>query len=142
MKFAPVLFLAAIVSLLTMSMTAPAQATSSRTWVSSTGTSNGVCGRSSPCDTFTNALVATTAGGEIDCVDAGSYGTVTITIAVTIDCGSGDTGAVGAITVGVGGTGILVLAGANDAVTVRKLSINGIGTGNTGINFQSGKSLE
>ena len=144
MKPAPVLFLAAIVCLLTMSMTAPAQATSSRTWVSSTGTNNTVCSRSSPCDTFADALAATAAGGEIDCVDAGSFGIVTITISVTIDCGSGDTGAVGAITAAGFFTtvGIIVQAGANDVVTLRKLSINGLGTGSIGIIFFSGKSLE
>ena len=142
MKPTPVLFFAAIVCLLTMSMTSPAQATSARTWVASNGTGNGVCSRTSPCDTFATALAATSAGGEIDCVDAGSYGTVFITIAVTIDCGSGDTGAVGAISAGGNGVGIKVMAGANDVVTIRKLSINGLGTGSTGIAFESGKSLE
>jgi hypothetical protein len=145
MKPAPVLFCAAIVCLLTMSMTAPAQAASLRTWVSSTGTNNGVCSRSSPCDTFANALAATLPSGEIDCVDAGSFGPVTIMQALTIDCGSGDTGAVGAIsfpTATIGFSGIIVSAGVNDTVTLRKLSINGLGTGNAGIDFLSGKALE
>lgn len=141
MKRVVVPLFAVIFSLLTIAVIAPAQATSSRTWVSASGTNNGVCSRSSPCDTFADALVATSAGGEIDCVDAGSFGTVTITFAVTIDC-NGSALAISAPTATVGTAGIVVNAGANDTVTIRRLTIDGFGTGNAGIDFLGGKSLE
>ena len=40
-----------------------------------------------------------------------------------------------------GGTGIIINAGANDAVNLRGLSIDGAGVGQTGIQFNSGASL-
>ena len=46
--------------------TAPAQATSSRTWVSGTGTDSGTCNRAAPCATFAFALTQTSAGGEVN----------------------------------------------------------------------------
>jgi hypothetical protein len=65
--------------------TLPAHAaTSSRTWVSASGSDSNACTRAAPCQTFTGALAKTTAGGEIDVIGPGDYGPVTITQAVTI----------------------------------------------------------
>jgi hypothetical protein len=42
-----------------------------------------------PNCTFAGAISKTAAGGEIDALDPGGYGTVTITKAITIDGGGG-----------------------------------------------------
>jgi hypothetical protein len=44
------------------------------------------CSRTAPCKTFAGAISKTAAGGEINCLDPGGYGTVTITKSITIDC--------------------------------------------------------
>jgi hypothetical protein len=115
---------------------------SSQTFVSATlGSDSNPCTRMSPCLTFAAALAQTTAGGEIDVLDPGDFGPVTITKAITLDGGGGQTASVM-----VSGTnGIDVSAGANDVVILRNLRINGIvGSGNGGLNgirFNSGHAL-
>src|SRR6516164_10584520 len=64
----------------------PAQAQASRTWVSGVGDDANPCSRVAPCKTFAGAISKTAPGGEIDCLDPGGFGAVTITKAVTIDC--------------------------------------------------------
>jgi hypothetical protein len=100
----------------------------SRTWVSGTGSDGNPCNRSFPCATFQGALSKTAAGGEINCVDAGDYGIVTIGQSVTIDCA----GTLGSILVPLGNDGITVDAGSNDVITLRNLSIDGGGASVTG----------
>jgi hypothetical protein len=114
----------------------PANAQATRTWVSGTGNDANACTRSAPCATFSTALSKTVAGGEIDCVDAGGFGTFTINKSITIDCG----GAVGSILAN-GVTGITVNAGANDKIVLRNLNIQGLGAGTNGIRFTAGFHL-
>jgi hypothetical protein len=62
---------------------------SNRTWVSGAGTDPGtcaasVCTRSAPCATFACAIQATNAGGEIDALDSGDFGPVSIGKSVSI----------------------------------------------------------
>src|SRR6266700_6709309 len=66
--------------------TAPAQAQATRTWVSGVGDDANPCSRTAPCKTFAGAISKTAPGGEIDCLDPGGFGAVTITKAITIDC--------------------------------------------------------
>src|SRR5262245_23923450 len=54
-----------------------AQAT--RTWVSGVGNDANPCSRTAPCKTFAGAISKTAIGGEIDALDPGGYGTITIT---------------------------------------------------------------
>lgn len=108
-----------------------------RTWVSGTGSDFNPCSRTAPCKTFAAAISLTSASGEIDCMDAGSFGSVTITKAITIDCGSG----VGTILAPSNTNGIVVQAGPSDTVTIRNLAIIGAGTGNSGITYTSGQVL-
>src|SRR5580692_6214945 len=62
-----------------------AQAQVTRTFVSGTGTANSSCSYTSPCRFFTQAVAALPAeGGEIDVLDPGSYGQLTITNSVSI----------------------------------------------------------
>src|SRR3569833_3224253 len=70
----------------------PAYAQATRTWVSGTGDDANPCSRTAPCKTFAGAISKTAAGGEINCIDTGGYGAVTITKSITIDCTSTDAG--------------------------------------------------
>jgi hypothetical protein len=127
-----------ITTLLVLSIcTAPVQAQASRTWVSGVGDDANPCSRAAPCKTFAGAISKTAPGGEIDALDPGGFGAVTITKAMTIDGGGGQVASV----LVAGTNGIVVLAGANDTVTLRNLRVNGIGAGINGIRFLSGASL-
>jgi hypothetical protein len=125
----------AILAGATVASTASAQAT--RTWVSGVGDDANPCSRTAPCKTFAGAISKTAAGGEIDALDPGGFGAVTITKAITIDGGGGHTAGV----LVSGTNGIVVQAGTNDVVTLRNLDINGLGTGLAGVRFNSGKAL-
>src|SRR5437762_12296306 len=63
------------------------QAQASRTWVSGVGDDANPCSRTAPCKTFAGAISKTATGGEIDALDPGGFGAVTITKAMTIDGG-------------------------------------------------------
>ena len=112
-------------------LSSAAQAQATRTWVSGVGDDANPCSRTAPCKTFPGAISKTAAGGEIDALDPGGFGAVTITKAITIDGGGGQ---VASILVS-GTNGVTVNAGVNDVVTLRNLRINGIvGTGAGGLN--------
>jgi hypothetical protein len=114
----------------------PAHAQAPRTWVSGVGDDVNPCSRTAPCKTFAGAISKTLAGGEIDCIDPGGFGALTITKSITIDC----TGTFGSVL--VSGTNGIVVGGAGIAVTLRGLSINGTnGQGLSGIRVLSGTSL-
>jgi hypothetical protein len=117
---------------------APAQALPTRTWVSGVGNDANDCSRTFPCLTWAGAISKTAAGGEIDALDAGGFGSLTITKAITIDGGGGQV----ASTLASGGVnGITVNAGTSDAVIIRNLRINGTGGGNIGISFVAGRMV-
>jgi hypothetical protein len=112
-----------------------------RTWVSGLGSDSNACSLTAPCVTFAAALALTAAGGEIDVLDPGDFGPITITKAITVDGGGGQVSS--ALVAGT--SGIIVSAGPNDVVTLRNLRINGtVGTGSgglSGILFNSGAAL-
>jgi hypothetical protein len=122
-----------------------AQAQATRTWVSGVGDDVNPCSRTAPCKTFAGAISKTFIGGEIDALDPGGFGTVTITKSITIDGASG----FGSILAsGTNGVNINIAANVNDPqrrVTLRRLSINGTGssgavgtsTGIRGINLST-----
>lgn len=119
----------------------PANAQATRTWVSGVGNDANPCSRTAPCKTFAGAISKTAAGGEINALDPGGYGAVTITKSITIDGGSGQVASV----LAAGTNGVIINAGANDVVTLRNIEINGVnGTptpGLNGIRFLAGSSL-
>ena len=133
MKSMKVLKLLALLTLGTTMMYAQA----TRTWVSGVGDDANPCSRTAPCKTWAGAISKTAAGGEIDALDPGGFGAVTITKAITFDGGGGQVASV----LVSGTNGIVVQAGANDVVILRNLRINGIGSGLNGIRFLSGKAL-
>jgi hypothetical protein len=65
----------------------PARAQATRTWVSGVGDDANPCSRTAPCKTFAGAISKTAPNGEINCLDPGGFGAVTITKSITIDCG-------------------------------------------------------
>src|SRR5438045_7971892 len=81
-KFFRWIFSAAL--LVGFSTAALGQAT--RTFVSGVGDDLNPCSRTAPCKTFAGAISKTAAGGEINCLDPGGYGTVTITKSIAIKC--------------------------------------------------------
>jgi hypothetical protein len=122
--------------LLGFSTSANAQAT--RTWVSGVGDDVNPCSRTAPCKTFAGAISKTAAGGEIDCLDPGGFGTLTITKSITIDCGTFPGGVLNSSV-----PGITVNAGASDKVVLRNLVIQGsLGLpGTSGVRFLAGLEL-
>jgi hypothetical protein len=115
--------------LVALVLTMPAHAQATRTWVSGVGDDANPCSRVAPCKTFAGAISKTVPGGEIDCLDPGGFGAVTITKSITIDCGAGQVGSI----LAAGTNGINVSAAATDIVRIRNLSIQGVTTGSTGI---------
>jgi len=113
-----------------------AHSQATRTWVSGVGNDANPCSRTSPCKTFAGAISKTAAGGEINCLDPGGFGTVTITKAITIECRH-TVGGVLAASV----HGIVVNAGPGDRIVLRGLDIHGTGTGLDGVRFLAGGSL-
>jgi Right handed beta helix region len=117
--------------------TASAQAT--RTWVSGVGDDVNPCSRTAPCKTWAGAISKTAAAGEIDCLDSGGFGTVTITKSMTLSCQAG-TGGVTAF----GTNGITVSLSPGSFVTLKGLDINGLGplaNSVAGVNMVGGGSL-
>lgn len=118
------------VTLLSLPLMASAQA--NRTWVSGTGDDINDCSRINPCRTFAGAISKTNLGGEINAINAGGFGGVTISKSITID-GSGTFSSI----LAAGGQGILInITAASDSaktVRLRGLSINGMGTATDGI---------
>jgi hypothetical protein len=111
-----------------------------RTWVSGTGDDADTavfCPRSDPCATFTAAFSVTSSGGEIDVLDSGDFGSVTIDRAVSIVA----PGNVAGIQVASGADGIVVNAGPSDAVVLRGLTIGGLSGATNGIKLSAGGAL-
>lgn len=115
---------------------APAQAQATRTWVSGVGDDANPCSRTAPCKTFAGSISKTSAGGEINCIDPGGFGALTITKAIAIICDNVEAGVL------VSGTnGMTVAAGPNDVVLLKGLDFEGTGTGLVGIQFNTGAAL-
>lgn len=114
-----------------------AQAT--RTWVSGVGDDANPCSRTAPCKTFAGAISKTAINGEINALDPGGFGAVTVTKSINIDCHE-----IFASILASGTTGVIIndAGSANDpfrSVRLRNVNINGAGSSGgvgtrTGIN--------
>ena len=120
--------LASTVAVASAFVAAPAMAQATRTWISGVGDDVNPCSRTAPCKTFAGAISKTAAGGEINCLDSGGFGAVTITKAITLRC----IGVEGGVLVS-GTNGININAGVNDRVVLIGLDIEGLSNG-TSIN--------
>ena len=128
-------FMGLIALALAFSAPSTTHAQASRTWVSGVGNDANPCSRTAPCQTFAGAISKTASGGEIDALDPGGFGALTITKSITIDGGGGQVASV----LVAGTNGIVVAAGATDVVILRNLRFegllgNGSNSGNAGIN--------
>src|SRR5712692_7607160 len=109
------------------SFTPMAYAQATRTWVSGVGDDANPCSRTAPCKTFAGAISKTATLGEIDVLDPGGFGAVTITKSITIDGGGFIAGVL------VSGTNAIIVNISGAKVTLRNLDIDGLTTGLSGI---------
>jgi hypothetical protein len=132
----------AATSLVVLLQAAPAHAQASRTWVSGVGDDANPCSRTAPCKTFAGAISKTALNGEINCLDPGGFGAVTITKSITIDCHE-----VFASILNSGTNGINIPFNSFSAADVRKtvrlrnLNLNGVDTGIVGIRITGGSVI-
>jgi len=112
--------------LATLAIVAPAQAQATRTWVSGVGNDANPCSRTAPCKTLAGAISKTAAHGEINVLDPGGYGGVTITKSISIISDSVQAGVLVDNT-----NAIIINAGVNDVVLLKGLNIQGLGPGGT-----------
>ncbi len=131
---------AACLSFLLATVGAQAQAT--RTWISGVGSDSNTCARSAPCQTFPGAIAKTAAGGEIDTLDPGGFGAVTVTKAITLaDEGVGEGGI---LVAGTNGVTVNCSTDPNCVVILRGLNIDGGPVGSnslSGVRVVAGKTL-
>jgi hypothetical protein len=116
----------------------PAMAQATRTWISGVGDDANPCSRTAPCKTFAGAISKTAAAGEINVLDPGGFGGVTITKSITLKADGELAGVL------VSGTnGIVINAGATDKVVIDGLDIEGVsnGTSVNGINIISARDV-
>jgi hypothetical protein len=113
------------------------QAQASRTWVSGVGNDADPCSRTAPCKTFAGAISKTAQNGEINCLDPGGFGTVTISKSITIDCHEIFAGVLNSG--GINGVNInfddFTGAGERKTVRLRNLNFAGFDTGARGISL-------
>jgi hypothetical protein len=111
---------------------APAHAQATRTWVSGVGDDANPCSRTAPCKTFAGAISKTSAAGEINCLDPGGFGGVTITKSITLNCSA----TLGSILV-AGTPGITIAAATTDKIILRGIQIQGVNSGTVGIKINT-----
>jgi hypothetical protein len=124
--------LAVFLALVVLPSAAFGQAT--RTWVSGVGDDVNPCSRTAPCKTFAGAISKTAAKGEINTLDSGGFGAVTITKSITIR----NRGPVAGVLTNAANA-INISAGVNDRVNLIGLAINGLDTAANGVKINSGK---
>lgn len=124
------------VLIFTCAFASVAQAQASRTWVSGVGDDANPCSRTAPCKTWAGAISKTAPCGEIDALDPGGFGAVTITKSITLD----GTGTFASILASLT-TGVIINATATDVITLRGISINGFCNGIRGINILQAKAV-
>jgi hypothetical protein len=124
---APLAALLVLIAALAVPATSFAQAT--RTWISGTGDDVNPCSRTAPCKTWAGAISKTAAGGEIDALDPGGFGTLTVTKSITIS-GVGTQASV----LASGVNAFTIQAAPTDRVTITNIAMNGInGTVSAGL---------
>lgn len=132
-NYLPKLLLALAALLMSAS---PAMAQATRTWVSGVGDDANPCSRTAPCKTFPGAISKTAAGGEINVLDPGGFGAVTITKSITIRSDSVEAGIL------VSGTnGIVINAGATDTVIIEGIDLEGLSTGLSGVSILQARTV-
>jgi hypothetical protein len=107
----------------------PAAAQATRTWISGVGDDANPCSRTAPCKTFQGAISKTAAGGEINCLDPGGFGGLTITKSISLICDSTETGVL------VAATNAFIVNSTTAVVVISGIDFEGLGqTGVAGVN--------
>lgn len=119
-----------------------AQAQATRTWVSGVGDDVNPCSRTAPCKTFSGAISKTAVNGEINCLDPGGFGAVTISKSIQIDChevyaGVLHSGATNGVNIAIDN---FASSDTRRTVRLRNLNFSGFDTGARGISI-TGSSL-
>jgi hypothetical protein len=126
----------AALAALAVGYAAPASAQATRTWVSGVGDDVNPCSRTAPCKTFAGAISKTAAGGEINCLDPGGFGAVSIIKSMTISCPYTEGGAL------AGGNGIVFnMPATTDVGFIRGLDIFGVNPPTNGVRFVNNGTL-
>lgn len=112
-----------------------ANAQATRTWISGVGDDANPCSRTAPCKTLQGTISKTATNGEMNILDPGGFGAVTITKSMTIDAGSFIAGVL------VSGSNGIIINAPNSVVTLRGLDINGLTTGLSGIRIINAKAV-
>jgi hypothetical protein len=120
----------------TAGLSAPAAAQATRTWVSGVGDDANPCSRTAPCKTFAGAISKTAVNGEINCLDPGGFGSVTITKSLAIVCDGVGGGILASLT-----NGVVVNAGDKDKVLLSGIDIHGGGNGKNGVRVLKAESV-
>jgi hypothetical protein len=136
MKLKPILaaalFVAAFIA------TAPsAHAQATRTWVSGVGSDANPGSRTAPDKTFAGAYSLTADGGEIDALDPGGFGAITLSKAMTLDGCASHAGVL------VSGTPGIVIDDTTpgDTIILRRLDIDGVSGIGAGFGGTTGVSI-
>jgi hypothetical protein len=127
-----------MVTMLALAVVSPSMivAQATRTWVSGVGDDANPCSRTAPCKTFAGAISKTAPNGEINCIDPGGFGALTITKSITVDCSDVEAGVLVA-----GTNGFIINALSSDRITIRGLDFEGAGTGLDGIRVLSAAAV-
>lgn len=119
----------AIIAACAMLWSAPAAAQATRTWISGVGDDANPCSRTAPCKTFQGAISKTAAGGEINCLDPGGFGSLTITKSISLICDNTESGVL------VAATNAFIINSTTAVVTISGFDFEGLGqTGVAGVN--------
>lgn len=134
--------LVVVLTLLTLSASL-AHGQANRTYISAVGADANPCSRTAPCQTFAGTIAKTNQNGEINVLDAGGYGSFTITKSISIDAGENIASILASATTGIfinlnpalGNTDVV------HTIRLRGLTISGAAsnakTGIRGINVQN-----
>ena len=107
----------------------------SRTWVSGVGDDANPCSRTAPCKTFAGAISKTAPCGEIDVLDPGGFGALTITKCISIESEE----FAGVLVSGT--NAFIIAAGAGDSVVIRGITFEGLNTSLAAIKVISAGSV-
>jgi hypothetical protein len=114
----------------------PASALNQHSFVASTGNDANACTLDAPCLTFQAAVNATVANGELEVLDSADFGSFTVSNPITI---INNIGFAGVLQTGGGQYGIDI--NTSGQVVLKGLTIEGNGSGGTGIRFRGTGTL-
>jgi hypothetical protein len=113
-----------------------------RTWVSGVGDDMNPCSRTAPCKTFAGAISKTGVHGEINCLDPGAFGALTITKSIQVDCHEVFAGVTNPATNGVSiNFDSFAATDTRKSVRLRNINYSGVDTGLRGITITGGAAV-